>query len=147
MPTVSVSREIAAPVEKVFTTVASISEFQKAIPHIISVEILSDVKEGVGTKFKETREMRGKEASTVLEVTEHVPNEHVRIVSDAGGSIWDTVFTTKSQGDGTLLTMVMEARPHKLLAKIFTPLVMKTISGAVARDMDAVKAYCEGGEG
>lgn len=144
MPQVAFERIIAAPVAKVFKTVASIEEFQKAIPHITNVEITSEIRSGVGTRFKETRLMRGREASTELEVTEHVQDHHVRLVSDAGGSIWDTIFTTVEHEQGTLLTMVMDARPHKLLARLVTPLIMKTISGAVGNDLDAVKEYCEG---
>ena len=45
------------------------------------------------TRFRETRVMKGREASTVLEVTEYESPRRIRLVSDEGGTIWDTVFT------------------------------------------------------
>lgn len=143
MGRITVARTINASVEKVFNTVAHIDGFSKAIPHIVNVEFLSDQKTGVGTRFKETRLMRGKEASTVLEVTEYVANERIRLVSDAGGTIWDSVFKVGPTGEGTALELSMEARPYKLLSKLITPLLTPILSKALTSDMDAVKAYCE----
>jgi uncharacterized protein YndB with AHSA1/START domain len=141
----TVVRTIDAPVETVFRTVADINQFTKAIPHIVNVEILSEVQSGVGTRFRETRLMKGKEATTELEVMEYVENEHVRIVADSHGVVWDTVFTTKVNDGKTELTMVMDARAHKLSAKLMIPLAMGMIRKAVEGDMDSVKEYCEGG--
>jgi uncharacterized protein YndB with AHSA1/START domain len=143
MPSTTVVRRIDAPVERVFDVVSDISQFSQAIPHIVRVELLSERRSGVGTRFRETRRMGGREASTELEVTEYEPPQRVRIVSDTHGTIWDTVFTTTGVGGGTELRMVMDARAHKLLPRLLNPLVMWMIRKAIAGDMDAVKAYCE----
>ncbi|MGK7312992.1 MAG: SRPBCC family protein [Candidatus Longimicrobiales bacterium M2_2A_002] len=47
----------------------------------------------------------------------------------------------------TELSLVMEARPHRLLARITTPLMAGMLRKALEKDMDAVKAYCESGLG
>ena len=143
MAQISISRRINAPADLVFQTVADIHNFSKAVPHIVSAEILSDVKSGVGTRFRETRRIDGKEATTELEVTEFVENDRVRIVSDTRGTIWDTVFTVRSADGQTDLNMTMDAKAHKLLPKLMNPLIMKMIRKAIEGDMDAVKAYCE----
>ena len=143
MPSVTVTRVIEAPAHVVFRTVADIGHFSQAVPHIVNVEFLSEVRSGVGTRFRETRLMNGREASTELEVTEYVENDRVRIVSEAGGTIWDTVFTVSPAGAGTELTMVMDARPQKLSARLAVPLMLRMVKGAVATDMDAVKVFCE----
>ena len=135
---------INAPVDVVFDTVAHIDDFRQAIPHILDVEFISDVQSGVGTRFKETRLMNGKETTVELEVTGYEENQRIRLVSDAGGTIWDTVFTTESSAEGTNLTMVMDAKPYKLLAKLTTPLIKGMIRKAIEKDMNAVKVYCEG---
>lgn len=142
--TTTIKRTIGAPVARVFDTVAHIENFKQAIPHIIEAEFLSEQKSGVGTRFRETRDMNGKKATVELEVTEYVENEHVRIVSDTHGTVWDSVFRVKEDEGGRCeLTFVMEARPHKFLAKIMTPLAKGMIAKAIEKDMDAVKAYCE----
>lgn len=140
---VATSREIDAPIDRVFATLANVQEFKKAVSGITKVEFLTDSHYGVGTRFRETRVMNGREAVTELEVTELVENSHVRIISDAGGTIWDTVFKVTDNVGNTAMTMRMEARPHNLPAKIVTPLILKMVAGAVERDMDSVKSLCE----
>ena len=143
MTQTTITRTIAAPIHTVFQTVAKIDNFSKAVPHIVSVEILSDVKSGVGTRFRETRLMKGKKAMTELEVTEYVENDHVRMVADASGTIWDTVFTVKPANGQTDLTMIMDAKAYKLWSKVLNPLLKGMIQKAIEKDMDAVKSYCE----
>lgn len=145
MTRTEISRTIDAPIGVVFSTVSDISNFSEAVPHIERVEFLSEVRVGVGARFRETRVMGGRKASTVLEVTEYVPDERVRFVSDQGGTIWDTTFTVQSDADGsgTRLDLVMEARPHKFFARLLTPLMKGVVARAIAADLDAVKAYAE----
>ena len=76
-------------------------------------EFLSDTHTGVGTRFRETRVMKGKEQPTELEITEYIENERVRMVADSHGTVWDTVFSVALYGDGTRLTMVMDARAYQ----------------------------------
>ena len=137
-------RTIAAPVEMVFDAIAHVGKFKEVAPHIVKVEILSDIEKGVGSKFRETRVMKGRESSTVLECTEYEENKRVRFVSDEGGTIWDTVFTTEPRDNGTYMTMQMDARPHKFMARRVTPMIMGMVGKAIEGDMDAVKDYCEG---
>ena len=143
MPSQTVRRLIDSPVTKVFDTVAHIDNFAKAVPHIVRTDVVSEVKSGVGTRFRETRLMNGREVTQELEVTEYEPNQRVRIVCDAGGTVWDSLFTTSAADGGTALELNMQARPHKLLAKLTVPLMMLMIRKAVESDIDAVKAYCE----
>ena len=81
MANVTVTRRIDAPADVVFRAVAHVEQFSQAVPGILRVEFLSEAKSGVGARFRETRMMMGREASTELEVTEYVENERVRIVS------------------------------------------------------------------
>lgn len=146
MTRTELSRTIDAPIGVVFATVSDITNFSKAVPHIEHVEFLSDVKLGVGARFRETRSMGKRKATSVLEVTEYVENEHVRLVSDQGGTVWDTVFSVQPANDGrsTRVDMVMEARPYKLMARLVTPLIKGVVAKAIAADLDAVKSYAEG---
>jgi carbon monoxide dehydrogenase subunit G len=150
MSTTTVVREISAPVSLVFETVARIDNFSQAVSHITDVVFLTEQKYGVGTRFRETRTLKGKSQSTELEVTELVEGEHIRLVSDQGGTIWDTVFTvepiaeTAKPGEVlTRLTLVMDAKAYRLAAKLFNPLIKGMIAKFIGQDMDAVKSYCE----
>lgn len=143
MPTHTATRIIDAPPELVFEVVAHIQNFSKAVPHIEKVEFLTEQHEGVGTRFAETRTMNGRTATVKLEVTEYEPPRRVRIVSDEAGTVWDSVFTVESDGDGARLTLAMEERAYKLLAKVMNPLVRGMVRKGLEADLDAVKAYCE----
>ena len=143
MANVTVTRRIDAPADVVFRAVAHIEQFSQAVPGILRVEFLSEVKSGVGARFRETRMMMGREASTELEVTEYVENERVRIVSEAGGALWDTVFSLAADGEGTELRMVMDARPQTASARMTVPLIIGVVRKAVEQDLDAVKSFCE----
>lgn len=93
--------------------------------------------------FRETRMMNGREATVELEVAEYNKNQSIRMISDAGGTVWDTVFTVAKVGDATEMKMVMEAKPHKFMARIMNPLIRGMVAKAVEADMDCVKDYCE----
>lgn len=143
MSRITSTRFINAPLDLVFKTVADIQNFSKAIPNIVDVEFLSDQKSGVGTCFRETREMNGREASTELEVTEYKENDHIRLVADSHGTVWDSVFRVEETADGTKLTLVMDANAYKLLPKLMNPIMKYFIKKELDKDMDAVKSYCE----
>lgn len=143
MTRITVTRVIDAPLDVVFRTVADIREFSKAVPHIVNVEFVSAVQSGVGTRFRETRRMKGKEATEEFEVTEYVENERVRIVTDSHGTVWDSVFSVAPEDGGTGLTLTMDARAYKLLPRLMNPLIKGMIHRAVGEDMDLVKQYCE----
>lgn len=138
-----VTRTIAAPVERVFRTVSDVREFSKAVPTVVDVEFLSESRTGTGTRFRETRTFGKREASTELEVVDHVENRRVRLVSEAGGTVWDSVFSVRPEGDVTVLELVMEAAPRTLLARITTPLMKPVVRRALEKDMDAIKSFCE----
>lgn len=143
MTQTTITRTIDAPLEDVFNTVADISQFSEAIPHIVKIEFLTESKTGVGTRFRETRVMKGKEVATELEVTEYVENDRVRMVADSHGTVWDSLFTVKSENGKTNLTLIMEARAYQFLPRLMNPLIKGMVAKAVGMDMDMVKAHCE----
>ena len=137
------TRTIAAPVEAVFETVADISCYAKAVADIMNVEFLSQTKKGVGTRFRETRLVKGREVATEFEVTEYVDNDRVRIVAADYSTLWDTVFTLNAGQGQTELRAVMEGRARKLLPKLMNWCARGMIEKAVGRGMDFVKTFCE----
>ena len=143
MKPINVSLAIAAPLELVFQTVSDVRNFRDAVPHIINIEFLSDQHVGAGTRFLETREMNGREQTVELEVAEYVDNDRVRMISDAGGTVWDTMFRLSNQADSVQLEMQMDIKPHTLFARIITPLIRGMVVKGVESDMQALKAYCE----
>ncbi len=145
MTPIIVTRIINEAIEVVFATISDIRQLSKALPHVVKFEYLSVVNSGVGTHFRETRLIKGKEATTEVEITEYVENERVRMVADSRGTVWDTVFTVTSENGCTTLTTRMAARSDKLFSRVMNPLIRGMIAKAVEKDMDLVKSYCESG--
>ncbi len=143
MSRIEVCQTINAPKERVFQTVADIREFAKANSNIVKYEFLSDSQTGVGTRFRETREFKGKQAASEFEVTEYVENEHVRIVTDSHGTVWDSIFTVAEAEGITTLTLTMDANSYKLLARVMNFLIKGLIKKEVAKDLLKIKTYCE----
>lgn len=137
------SVKINAPKELVFQTISEANNFSRAIPEIKEVDFLTEIHMGVGTRFKETRLMKGRKTSTVLEVTEYENNNHIRLVSEAGGTTWDTLFSVSGKNNNIELTLEMEARPHTLIARIMNAMIKGMLQKALDRDMKSVKEFCE----
>jgi uncharacterized protein YndB with AHSA1/START domain len=143
MPRIIVTQTIDAPVERVFTAVADIKHFSQAVPQIIKVQFLTETETGVGTRFRETRLMKGKETRTELEVTEYVENDRIRLVADSHGTVWDTLFAVRPESGQTVLIMTMEARAYRLLPRLMNPLIARMIRHVIVEDLKAVKTFCE----
>lgn len=145
MKPIVATRTIKAPLDLVFQTVSDVRNFRAAVPHIVKIEFLSDQQVGVGTRFRETRVMHGREQAVEIEIAEHVENERVRMVSDAGGAIWDTEFSLSKAGGDVELNMRMDVRPYRFLARMMIALIRGMVAKGVESDMDAVKSFCEAG--
>lgn len=144
MTQITVSREIAAPVDVVFDAVTNVERLPDTSPDVVRVEFLGDQRSGVGTRFRETRVMGSKEMDTDLEIVELVPGERARMVTDSHGTVWDTTFFTRPTPVGTELEIRMDARPHRLLTKIMTPLMKGVFRKGMEKHIASFAAYCEG---
>lgn len=146
MAVVTVIRQIEAPVDVVFGAVADARRFSEVLDGVTHFEFLGDVTSGVGTLYRQTRVMGGREQTMDFEITECVEGERVRILNETHGTVWDTVLTMAPKGDGACtLTMRMDALADGLFKRMMLTLVCKLIQKAVAKDMDALKAFCEAG--
>jgi hypothetical protein len=76
-------------------------------------------------------------------VTEYQPPERVRLVSEAGGAVWDTLFSVRAANNGTVLAMEMTATANNLVSRLLLPLMRKPIASAIETDLQAVKEWCE----
>lgn len=143
MPSYTVSRTINAPLPLVFESIADVRNFAEIIPEITNIEFLTEQHYGPGTRFNETRRMKGGNSTVMLEVTELEPDHHIRLISNAGGTIWDSVFTVTEKDNQTLLTLQMDARPYRFFARIMNVMIKKMLTNALNRDLDTIKTFCE----
>ncbi|MCA9450099.1 MAG: SRPBCC family protein [Candidatus Omnitrophica bacterium] len=148
MMEVIAEKRIEAPKEKVFAVFTDLRNCDQHIPGIIKAEVLTDGDIGVGTRWKETREMMGKEHTEEMEISEFVPNDFYRVTASGCGCAYLTEFHFKEENGETLATMNFSAKPLTVLAKITSPLMGIMMKGSLKKmmdeDMQALKKVCEG---
>lgn len=145
MNRITVTRKIAAPVDRVFAVVTDVESLPERDADVVRVEFLSEQRSGAGARFRETRMMKSRETRTELEITELVENERARFVSDAGGTVWDTLYSVRplESGAGTELRVELDARPYKVLARLAVPFMKGMVRRGMDRHIESLKVHCE----
>ena len=143
---IRVSKSINAPLERVFEVFADISKAQDRIDGITKIEMLSDITHGLGTRWRETRVMFGREATEEMEISVFQPNQSYEVVAASRGVEYHSIYTFTEHDGGTLVEMVFSGKPISFVAKLMTPLgylFKGATQKALEDDMDALKAVCE----
>ncbi len=146
MPSITVERHIAAPPDQVFAVATDFARAPERITGIRKIEMLGDAPVGLGTRFRETRVMLGREATEELVVTEFDPPRSYALGCESHGCRYHTELVFSPQGSGTDVKMVFEATPLTLLAKtmsaLLTPMLGK-LAEACGKDLDDLKSVIE----
>ena len=143
---IKASRHINAPVDHVFDVFSDITRIEERISGITKVEILSETKSGVGTRWRETRVMFGQEATEEMEISVFNVNRSYEVVAASRGAEYHTVYNFSEENGGTRVDMVFSGKAVSFMAKLMSPLA-SLMSGATRKaleaDMDELKAICE----
>lgn len=148
MARVSADIHIAADIDRVFDVFVDIPNWANQVGAIKKIEMLTDGKVGVGTRFKETRVIFKKEATETMEVTSFDRPTQYTLEAQSCGAAYVTVHRFTSEGNGTKVTVEMTATPVTFFAKVMSPLsalMLKSCAKMFVRDLQDVKAVCEGG--
>lgn len=146
MPELSVEKYIEAPQEKVFAAASDFANGADLVGAIQKVEMLTDGPVGVGTRFRETRKMFGKEASEEMEVTAFDPPRSYSLGCENHGCRFVTEMTFTPSGSGTDVAMHFEATPLTMLAKMMAAAMgpmLKKLADECGKDLDDLKAAVE----
>jgi uncharacterized protein YndB with AHSA1/START domain len=146
MTRITVQRPIQASPERVFRAVAHVEGLPESNPEVLAIEFLTEQRTGVGTRFRETRKMGHRETQTELEITEWEEPRRVRMVTEQGGTVWDTEFRIAPTSAGSELTIDMDARPQRLAARVMLRLIRGMISKGMREHIDRLVESCEAAE-
>lgn len=143
---VAVTQEIAAPPERAFALAADLAGAGAVFSGIARLELLTQGPVGVGTRFRETRVMFGRESSEEMTVLAFDPPRAFLVGNEAHGCRYRKTFAFAPDGAGTRATVTFEAEPLTLMAKVMAVLLAfmaKSIAKLIARDLADLKRAAE----
>jgi carbon monoxide dehydrogenase subunit G len=156
-----VSTLIDAPQAAVFAAVSDFPNAASMVSGINSVEMLSKANDGtdigVGTRFRESRTMMGKEAVEEMEVTEFDPPRAYTLSALSCGVRFDSRVTCleenpgQGRGGGCRLSYDIKTEARSVFAKVVSPVMGVVMKGAMCKAMEKdladIKRFVEGSAG
>ena len=136
------TEHIARSPQEVFEVISNPTEATKFLDNIKESKKLTEGPVAVGTVFRETRVVSGKEASADLLVNAFEPHTHVGISTEAEGIKVDYHYRLSPEGDGTRLTWVCELEAHGL-RKMMLPVVAAIMKKEDGEHLQRLKSYLE----
>lgn len=154
------STHIDATQDRIFAAVSDFPNAATFITAIEAIEMLAPAHDGspigVGTRFKETRTMFGKQAVETMEVTEFDPPRAYTLSALSCGVQFHSRITVLEetpggQRDGTSggcrLSYDVHATPTtftaRIMSAIMTPLMKGTMRKAMEKDLADIKGHAE----
>ncbi|MGD6792920.1 SRPBCC family protein [Metabacillus indicus] len=116
---------IDAPVEEAFAFAANPENALQFMENVIKVEKLTDGPAAKGTQYRETREIRGRQASAVIEFTEYVPSAKFSVKSEMNGMETVYHYSFTKAGNQTVIRFECEITAKTLKMKLIKPVFAK----------------------
>lgn len=146
MTTVTVASRIAAPVEHVFEVFTDIDHAAENVSGIRKVEMLSSGGFRLGTRWRETREVMGRQMSEEMEVTAFERNRTYTITNDVHGTRVDAVFSFEPSDGGTRVSVEFMLEPQSFPSRLLSPLgwaLTGRVRDALSHDLADLKHAAE----
>ena len=148
MSKVKVEQDINATPQMIWKVITDIENADKNISAISKVEILEKPSSGlIGLKWKETRNMFGKEATETMWIVEADENNYYKVHSRNHGAAYTSILEIVPNENNSKLIMSFEAEIESFIAKCFNkllfPLFKSATIKALAKDLEDIKQKVE----
>jgi carbon monoxide dehydrogenase subunit G len=133
---------IACAPEVAFARFADLPNLAGRVSGITKVEMLTPGPVAVGTKYKETRTMFGRDATEEFTVTALEPGKVLTLTCHSCGVRYTATHTFTPEANGTRVTLTMDGKTTTFSAWLFQPLgwLMKgTMQKMIQKDLDEMK--------
>lgn len=136
MKTVTVRQPCSAPVDVVWRIATDIASLPETMSGITAVEVLSDGEFGVGTRWRETRTMYGKQASEEMVITATQPGRSYTAEAESAGMRYVTTFTFSPAGSGSDIIMTFGGEATSTAAKVLSKVTGRAMVGSVRKAVE-----------
>jgi len=131
----------------VFDTFTDFLKTADMVTAIERIEMLTPPPIGVGTRFRETRIMLGKQASEEMTVFVFDRPRLCELQASSHGMLYRSAYEFVPQGGATRVTLTFEGTPQTLVARILGalmgPMIRSSMQKMMKKDMEDVKAHIE----
>ncbi|GLW45360.1 hypothetical protein Stsp02_10220 [Streptomyces sp. NBRC 14336] len=146
---VTVERRIAAAQGVVWGVVTDLRGMERTLSGVSKVEVLAGEGFGVGTRWRETRRMFGKDATEEMWVTECEAPERYVVEAESHGSHYVSEWVLRADGPlTTTVRMTFSGTPTGgvagMLAKVMGRIGAGAVRKAIAKDLEDVAVAAEG---
>ncbi len=148
MRQLTVSGTIDAPPERIWGIVTDLDGWVATISGIERVERLDGGTDfAVGTRWKETRTLFGKQATEEIEVVDVEPGRSYTTAAESAGVRYRSTVRVEPSGSGGRLTMGFAAEPQGLVGRLLGATLGRAFEGAtrkaLERDLADITAAAE----
>ncbi len=134
---------IHAPIEAVFNVVTDFTQAPAIMETVVRTKKLTEGPMQVGTQIEEVRNIRGKEAATVLTVAEFDPNKSFVVKSEMSGITVTYRYEFTSLVEGTKIDFKGSIRSKGMKNAIIKPIFEMMLKKEDKGHLEKVKAYME----
>lgn len=131
MPTITVSEQFNCSPEIAFAVLKDFENTPEFIDGIINSTMLTEGPIDVGSRFRETRIMMGREADEEMEITELQAPSIIKLYAFSRGTEYHTTYEITPNENGAKVTMTFQPKPKTLMAKVMSALFSRMV-GQVA---------------
>lgn len=148
----SVKESIPGKQERVFAALTDLDAAPGWMPGDVKIERQSEGPFGVGTEWRETRKMLGREATEYFEVTGYEPPRRIALRVDgskgtSGKGEFLFEYLLEPKGDETEVTLTGEIRGLGALSGLVGKLMAGPMRKAVKKDLEALAEHLRGASG
>lgn len=133
-------------VKNVFDVLSSLEYVPKLIPYVTQVEKITDGPVGVGSKFIETRNVRGKEVKSELEIIEFNPYQSYTLESKTSGLGVVFHYEFSEIEEGTQIELTANLVIKGLMMKLTKPYLLKIVQREDGYQLQYLKELMDGDE-
>jgi uncharacterized membrane protein len=147
MASVRVGTHIERPLEDVFRLFTDIEGAADRVSNIHKIELLTPGGFSIGTRWLETREILGREATEELSVTAFERERSYTITTETAGTKFDCTFRFEPARGGTDVVAEFHVVPQSFGGMLVAPfgwMMMKTVETSLEQDLADLKAAAEG---
>jgi hypothetical protein len=136
MTSFTITKSVEAPVEIVFDAATDLPHAAEHVRGIEKIELLTTEPIGVGTRWRETRRMMGREATETLEIKSFDQPRSYTVGCDSCGCYFETTFAFTPRANGTDVTLDVRTKALTLMAKIMSPIGNLMMGNTMRKLMD-----------